>query len=183
MEWRGLGGGEHTRPRVSWSAPSPTTSLLHFLWYEGEAVGEGADCHTRGRVRSPELKTGANEDEAIKVEVTRIQVNSSELNQIKPKFLFFLAAGARKRQILPVYRGVVPGGAGISRIHPPLRGWSPPKPSPRVSQSVLEWHGIEASRSLSKLITLMIRGQSSLKTSGLCLDYPHCRMALLSLCG
>src|SRR5580658_4743049 len=50
--------GEHTRPRVWWSAPTPTrSSLLTMRW--AEAVGEGADCHTRGRVCSPELRTRA----------------------------------------------------------------------------------------------------------------------------
>jgi hypothetical protein len=52
MEWRGL--GEHTRPRVSWSAPSPTTSLhpLHFLWHEGKQSA-GAPTATREGARAP----------------------------------------------------------------------------------------------------------------------------------
>jgi hypothetical protein len=98
----------HTRParhagisyvvpsRVSWSASPPTTSLLllRCVIRGRAAVGEGADCNTRGRVCHPEAgceatRSDASElDEAefcLKNAIFRINANSSAAMPNKAK--------------------------------------------------------------------------------------------------
>jgi hypothetical protein len=46
-------GGERTRPRVLFPAPSPETFCVRRSWPHTNVFGEGAEDHTRGRVCSP----------------------------------------------------------------------------------------------------------------------------------